>query len=406
MQNVMSADTDRPVVFGQRKISPRVCVIDGKRHIRSFLGESLEQFGCVVALQLVAGEVVSIPDLSFLDLVVLGIPSGGVDAERILKSLAAQSFEGRVLLIGRRQSLAVGAVQQLGEALGLTMLPVLATPFNEEALRASVAMVLPRERSPRPVIDASEALQADWLELWHEVKVDVWTLAACGAEATVRVRHPFWGVVVPAGFVADAGDPHLMALSEFVMRRVINDWRYFVHRHGPIGISIDMQVHRFVDPVSIDRLRTVPDHPAFGGLTIRLKAAEVINCLDVVTDVAGRLRLHNIAVALDDLGTDWPTLMERSRFPFAEVKVAPELVTGCAENRLQQVVCRGIAELAQGYGARAVAKGVETSDDLEVIRRLGFPLAQGGLFGRPAVADKFTRATLSQPMTHPVSLRS
>ncbi len=402
----MLADTNRPVVFGQRKISPRVCVIDGKKHIRSFLGESLEQFGCVVALQLVAGDVVSIPDLPLLDLVVLGVPSGGVDAERILKGLAAQSFEGRVLLIGRRQSVAVEAVQQLGESLGLTMLPLLATPFSEEALRASVAMVLPRERPPRPVIDASEALQAGWLELWHDVKVDVWTLAACGAEATVRVRHPFWGVVVPAGFVADAGDPHLTALSEFVVRRAIHDWRYFVDRHGPIGISIDMPVHRLADAELIERLhRTVPDHPAFGGLTIRLRAAEVIDRLDVVTDVAARLRFHNIAVAIDDLGADWPALMERSRFPFAEVKVAADLVTGCAENRLQQVVCRGIADLAQGYGARAVAKGVETSDDLAAVRRLGFSLAQGGLFGRPAVAEKFVRAALSQPMTHPVSLQ-
>ena len=59
----------------------------------------------------------------------------------------------------------VAAVQELGEQLGIAMLPTLATPFDSGSLRNSVATLLPIEAPPSPVIDAAEALSAGWVEL-------------------------------------------------------------------------------------------------------------------------------------------------------------------------------------------------------------------------------------------------
>ena len=78
------------------------------------------------------------------------------------------------------------------------------------------------------MIDAAEALNAGWLELWYQPKFNTHTLELCGTEALIRVRHPTWGIVEPAYFLPDQDDPYLRVLSDFVIGRTIDDWRTFI----------------------------------------------------------------------------------------------------------------------------------------------------------------------------------
>ena len=105
-----------------------------------------------------------------------------------------------------------------------------------------------------------------------------------------------------------------------------------------------------------DLCRRIPAHPAFGGLLIEVKSSRGNRQSELVVDVAREVRLRNIAVSIDDVGADWPALMGLETFPFAELKVDRQFVTGCANDRLKQTVCRGIIELAKGYGVRVVAE--------------------------------------------------
>jgi EAL domain-containing protein (putative c-di-GMP-specific phosphodiesterase class I) len=79
-------------------------------------------------------------------------------------------------------------------------------------------------------------------------------------------------------------------------------------------------------------------------------------------------------------------------FPFVELKVDHQFVTGCADDRLKQTMCRRIVGLAQDHGARVVAQGVETRADFIAARGLGFDLMQGHLFNKPMGVRKFARS--------------
>jgi len=92
------------------------------------------------------------------------------------------------------------------------------------------------------------------------------------------------------------------------------------------------------------------------------------------------------------VGADWPELGLLPIFPFVELKVAREFVAGCAEDRLKQVVCRGVIDFATNYGARTVAKGIETRADFLAVQEMGFDQVQGFLFGKPVSAQKFARS--------------
>lgn len=400
MRGYKPAEIEAVATFGRRKIAPRACIIDPKRHIRTFLSDALDELGFITGECASAAELPLLLEQQLPDIVVLGIPNDGVEAGNILRTLATKLFSGQVLLIGPRDSIIVGALRQFGEEAGIAMLPPLATPFSADGLRTSVVTLLPQKAPPSPPVDVAEALKAGWLELWYQQKIDAHTLAPRGAEALVRMRHPSWGVVPPASFIPDSKDPQFKRLSDFVVTRALEDWHYFIGQHGPVDISINLPIGFLEDSASVSRLcRQIPDHPAFSGLIVEVKGAEIIRNLDLAIDAAKRMRFHNIAISIDDLGADWPALSDLQSFPFVEIKVDREFVSGSADNRLKQTVCRSIVELADRMGARTVAKGVETRSDLVAAHEMGFDLAQGFLFGKPANVKKFARSTLARPVS-------
>jgi EAL domain-containing protein (putative c-di-GMP-specific phosphodiesterase class I) len=392
----------KSATFGRRKVAPRVCIADSKQHIRKFLGEAMEELGFITCECTQVGELNAVLDAQWPDLVIVGLSAGGIEAAAMLEALVARAFDGNVLLLGPRASLMVAAVQELGEQFGIAMLPTLATPFDSGSLRNSVATLLPIEAPPSPVIDAAEALSSGWVELWYQPKFNTQTLQLCGAEALIRVRHPTWGVVPPAYFLPDERDPNFRGLSDFVIGRAIDDWRNFVTQHQGIEIAINLPINFFQDPESLASLcRRMPDHPAFEGLIIEINAADVIRNLDLAKAIARQLRFSNIAISIDNLGPEWPSLVGLHDFPFVEMKVDRQFIAGCADDRLRQTVCRQILDLADGFGSRTVAEGVETRADFFTVREMGFDLVQGFLFAKPMTAQKFALTTLRHPVTVP-----
>jgi EAL domain-containing protein (putative c-di-GMP-specific phosphodiesterase class I)/CheY-like chemotaxis protein len=398
-QQMFDDNLARSTTFGRRKVMPRACVADSKKHLRTFLTDVLEELGFVTSECAKADELGVILEAQLPDLIVLGLSVDGMEAGKILEILVRRHFAGKVLVIGARESIMVKAVRQVGEEYGLAMLPPLTTPFAAETLRERVTTLIPAEPAPSPAVHVSEALHAGWLELWYQQKTDARTLVRCGAEALVRMRHPTWGVVPPAYFIPEEDDPHCQRLSEFVIDRATEDWRYMLEQQSPTDISINLPVSFLKNRQVVRNLcQRTPVHPAFGGLLIEINSAEAIHNLDLLIDVAKRIRLHNIAVSIDDLGADWPALMGLDNFPFAELKVDRQFITGCANDRLKRTVCRRIIELAKGYGARVVAEGVETRDDFVAANEMGFDLVQGYLFGKPMALKKFARSALAHPV--------
>jgi len=384
---------DRRSTFGRRRVAPQVCIVDRKRHIRKFLGDALEELGFI------ARECADVDSLYQAycalrpDLVVLGL---GADVVEALEGLAAERFAGNVLVVGGRGSPMLTAIQEMGEMLGLRMLPALGTPYRSEELNSRVAALVPGDEPPRPPVDVAEALEAGWLDLWYQAKIDAQTLLLSGAEALVRLRHPSWGVVPPAYFIPGESDPHFHALSDFVVARAMADWMFFATEYKPIRLAINLPVAVLEDPTSVDRLRLqLPDHPAFDGLIVEINGNDMKRHLGPAKDIARQLRFHNIGISIDDLGAEWPLLGELNDVPLVELKVDRAFVNGCANDRLKRAACRTILDLAKRLGASTVAEGVETREDFRVVQEMGFNLVQGFLFHKPMAARKFARTMLA-----------
>lgn len=388
--------------FGRRRIAPRVCIVDSKSHIRNFLREALEDLdfiACECETPDALGAVLGEPRP---DLFVIGLSSGGLAANAMLEALHRARFDGKILIFGAEGSPMTNAILRVGEELGLDMLPLLPTPFSDNELLLRTAALRQFEPPPNPPVDVAEALHADWLDLWYQPKIDVRSLSLRGCEGLVRLRHPTWGTVPPAFFLPDANDPQFRKLSEFVITRAIRDWRYFFDAYGHIELTINLPLSFLQNQQAVEILASqIPRHPAFEGMIVEFNASEMMRDLPTAARMARQLQLLNIGVAVDNLAEEWPALLDIADFPFVEIKVDRQFVSGCADDRLKQWNCRRILDLADGFGARTVAAGVESRADFVMARELGFDLIQGFFFAKPVEARKFARRILSRHIELP-----
>jgi len=183
-------DEKPATTFGRRKVTPRACVADSKKHLRAFLTEVLEDLGFVTCECAKADELGTILETQFPDLVVLGLSVDGIEAGKMLENLVRGNFGGQVLIIGARESVMVKAVQQVGEEYGITMLQPLTTPFAAGSLRERIAALLPDEPAPSPAVNVSEALHAGFATAMGQALVLPAVVLLIGLVAVLMFARP------------------------------------------------------------------------------------------------------------------------------------------------------------------------------------------------------------------------
>jgi EAL domain-containing protein (putative c-di-GMP-specific phosphodiesterase class I)/FixJ family two-component response regulator len=335
-------------------------------------------------------------------MVVLDLALGQSDAVDVIRKLDVLKYPGMVLLISGRDEATLAEIERIGRSHGLWMAPSLRKPFRAAELKARLHAVTRPEQShpdnarapaaeaPAAPVDLGAALQQRWLEVWYQPKIDLRTLAVCGAEALIRARHPKHGVIQPVDLLPPAGDPLYRPLSVFVAQRTMADWGVLANAGYPLKLAINMPASVLNAPGFVDVVRKLlPATPAFPSLIVEVTEDEIIRDPDWIHEVAMQLRLCNVSLSIDDFGSAYASLSRLKDMPFREIKLDKTFVSNCGADKLKRALCQTVVELAHQFGATACGEGVETADDLRCLTELGFDTAQGYLFAKPMPLEPF-----------------
>ncbi len=380
--------------FGQRRAVGLACIVARDAELNGTFAGLLASAGFLTRELASAAQFVASDLLPDADIVAFDLASLGQDPMEIMRALAASGFPGDLILIGRFDAEASAALAQIAAEQGLSMLPPLSKPLRPSELEDRLALLQPVASRAAPGIDLEQALHHDWLELWYQPKMELQCSTLCGAEALLRMRHPVRGVVMPAEFLPARDDDRMLAVSQFVVTRAMADWLAFAETRLPIELSINVPLRTFRDARFLRFLHNrLPIHPHFPGLVLEIDAAELAAERDTICALAAELAMFRVRLSVDDLGccTFWSGLPV---FPFAELKVDQQFVSGCAGDRLKRALCQTIVDIGHRFGARIVAEGVDIQEDLVAVRDMGFDMAQGFLLGTPLQPAAFTRAML------------
>jgi EAL domain-containing protein (putative c-di-GMP-specific phosphodiesterase class I) len=139
-------------------------------------------------------------------------------------------------------------------------------------------------------------------------------------------------------------------------------------------------------------------------LKLEITESMVMENIETAIDTLGQLRSLGVGLSIDDFGTGYSSLSYLHRFPIDTLKIDRSFVTRMTENSENAEIVRTIVVLAQNLGMDVVAEGVETKEQLGLLRKLGCEHGQGYYFSRPsseADAERIIAETCARPKPAP-----
>jgi diguanylate cyclase (GGDEF)-like protein len=245
-----------------------------------------------------------------------------------------------------------------------------------------------RERQ-RLESDLRVALEKDQLRVVYQPQVDASSEAVTGFEALVRWDHPEHGPISPVVFIPLAEEIRLIdEIGEWVLRTACAEAAKWPQH---ISIAVNLSPVQFKSPALPSVVRMILGETDLPAKRLELEITEgvFLSNDDHVHEMIAALKKIGLKLALDDFGTGYSSLSYLQRVPFDKIKIDRSFVSGAADpERRNAALIRAMVGLASDLEMRTIAEGVETQEELQLVRDLGCSHVQGYIFGKPMPAEE------------------
>jgi len=304
-------------------------------------------------------------------------------AETVLQAITQEYVLGEHLL-------------HVSTSIGIAMFPSDGADIDSLVKHADIAMYhakqagrdryqfFGQEMNARVVEHASlekglrRALDEGQFELAYQPEVDIASGEVVGMEALLRWRHPEQGLLLPQEFLDVAQESGLMVtIGGWVLRSACSRAREWLEDGRSLVVSVNVAIGQFmhknfVDGVA-DALRGSGLAPQW--LELELTEDTIMRGGPDVPEKLGALRELGVRVSIDDFGTGYSQLMQLKDFPIYKLKIAQSFL----DNGTDATAIRTIIAMARSLDMTVIAEGVETEDQLQLLRELGCDQYQGQL---------------------------
>jgi len=239
-----------------------------------------------------------------------------------------------------------------------------------------------------------KAIERDEIVLHYQPKIDVRAARMVGAEALMRWQHG--GRLVPPGeFIPLAEETNLIVpLSEWALREAARQaklWRKAFDFNDAIAVNLPTRMFERSDLIEhIHECVTAVGVP-HRVILLEITESNLMKDLQNVMPSLHRLNEIGVEISIDDFGTGYSSLAYLTTLPISELKIDRSFVRELGARPESAAVVTAIIALARSLGLRAVAEGVETLRQMEVLHRLGCTIMQGFLFTRAVPPDELQR---------------
>ena len=209
-----------------------------------------------------------------------------------------------------------------------------------------------------------------------------------GFEALVRWQHPSRGLIAPGQFIPLAEDTGLIVpIGEWVLRescRQMAEWQRRFSQNPPLSISVNISNRQLV-PGFISTVEGILKETGLDPSTLKLEITEstVIENSERAAGLLNELRRLKVRILIDDFGTGYSTMNYLNKLSVDGLKIDRSFIKAINPSGEGLAIVRTILTLARNLGLDVIAEGVETSDQLELLRWLNGEYAQGFYFHKP-----------------------
>jgi len=236
-----------------------------------------------------------------------------------------------------------------------------------------------------------QVLAENRLRILYQPQVEMETGAIMGVEALVRWDHPAFAAMAPDAFVAVAEEVGLITeLGEWVLRQAVKDALAWNEKGQVLQMSVNISAGMFKDRNFYDLIDSVlrESKIAPSQLTLEITEGLVMADMDVAIEIMNVLKERGVKMSLDDFGQGYSSLSYLKNMPFDHIKIDRSFVRDMVDHPQGAAMVGAIMEIAKTLDIDVVAEGVETDEQLKILREEGCTHYQGYLCSGPVEADE------------------
>jgi len=248
--------------------------------------------------------------------------------------------------------------------------------------------------------DLRVAVEQNQFIAYYQPKVDLESEMITGMETLIRWNHPTLGLMPPSDFIPIAEEAGtIVAMGDWIFSEAcmqVAEW----NRNGlaPVEIAVNVSGKQFAEP-DIDR--KIQDVLARSGLAPELLQVEITESIamkNVESAISTMVKLKKIGLtlSLDDFGTGYSSFAYLKKFPLDYLKIDKVFVDDLATDEDDIELIAAIISMAHTLKLEVVAEGVETKEQVAVLKRLGCDMIQGYYFGKPMPANEMEKVLAKQ----------
>lgn len=239
------------------------------------------------------------------------------------------------------------------------------------------------------------AVPADELRVHYQPVLNVATNEIVAAEALMRWQHPARGLIMPGEFIQVAEESGAInAMGEWCLAKACADSRRWREEGlGQIKLAVNLSARQLSEPGLVDLIQRTLENAKMAPADLELEITEstVMHDPDSSVRVLRHLKSIGIGLSVDDFGTGYSSLTYLQRFPLDKIKIDRSFVSRLSRRRKDELIIAATTGLATDLGLEVVAEGVETHEQLRLLRQLGCHLMQGFLFSRGLPLEDFLK---------------
>jgi EAL domain-containing protein (putative c-di-GMP-specific phosphodiesterase class I) len=385
------------------EVTQRIIVIDDDADIGDLVSATAEAMGfqCIATTNSTSFLDSLTPDTT---LVLLDLMMPDMDGVVLMRLLAERKCRAGIVLMSGVGKRTIESSEQFAQAMGLCIAGHLEKPFRihelEEVLRR-----LPKVQ-PLPVVRANasfavekwelqNAIENDEFVVHYQPQIDIRSGRVIGVEALVRWQHPTRGLIFPDNFIGRMEEFGLIdQLGWIVADHGMNDLKQFARCAGSdFMLSMNASVNSLCDLDFPDILASIADKHDVSpeNVTIEITETGFIKEDSRVLDTLTRLRIKKINLSIDDFGTGYAMMQQLKNIPATELKIDKSFVQEMTTGARDRIMVQKTIEMGHDLGMHVIAEGVETEEQLDLLRSYSCDSAQGYFFSRPIPAKEMVK---------------
>ena len=251
--------------------------------------------------------------------------------------------------------------------------------------------------SEQLIVAFPEAVEQEQFKVYFQPKFDIRgnEPVICSAEALVRWIHPEYGFISPGAFISTFESNGLInRLDNYVWKataKQLRDWNDKLGRDVPVSVSVNVSRVDLFDPDICRTLLSIVEETGISQHQLILEITESAYSEDSthIIDTVHKLREAGFRVEMDDFGTGYSSLNMLTSLPIDALKLDMQFIRTAFREGGDTAMIGIVIDIAEMLGVPVIAEGVETREQLDVLKEMGCDIAQGYYFSKPVPAEEF-----------------